>query len=75
MHNHCTLWPDAWAGIWYGYCCAAHDVAYGAGLPRLAADNNLARCISAAGLPLMALVVRIGVRLFGYHFWRAPRRD
>lgn len=67
--GHCTLWPGRIGALDWSACCAAHDIAYEAGLPRLAADLDLARCVAAVS-PAMAGVMLAGVAAFGWLFYR-----
>lgn len=66
----CTSW---WDGIptWLGgtgrewlHCCVAHDLG--------ASDRVLQQCVDAAGYPLMAFVMFVGVSIFGpiYRWWK-----
>jgi len=63
-----TLWRD---------CCVMHDKAYWAGgtyAERLAADNELERCVAAAGEPVIGGIMRVGVRVGGAPYWPTPFR-
>lgn len=68
--DYCTLFPDEIAGVSLRSCCFAHDVAYATGVPKLEADLSLARCVAAQGLPATAVVMFLGVTLFGWLFYR-----
>lgn len=59
--DHCTLW---WEGSW-AQCCKAHDLAYGRGVDRGLADAALEQCVAATGNPGMALIMFVGVTIFG----------
>lgn len=73
--DHCTLWLDRLAGKDWSECCRLHDLAYDAGLPRLAADLALEACVTAAGAPLIARLMFAGVALFGWiAYQRAARK-
>ena len=61
MIDHCTLWFE---GNW-AHCCLRHDLAYIAGQDRLLADLDLFMCVMPAGGLIMALIMLIGVRVFG----------
>ena len=74
MIDHCTLWPDQFAGIYYGGCCLAHDIAYEFGLPKFGADIALFKCVASKGLPAMGFVMLIGVSVFGTVFYRVGKR-
>lgn len=69
----CSSFPDGTyheQNLWLA-CCVAHDYAYWKGgtySERLAADNELERCVSAVGEPAIAQVMLIGVRLGGTPF-------
>lgn len=76
MTDHCTWWPEGW----WADCCAAHDASYATAVAdRLDADLELARCVAESGDPLLsfavAVVMLIGVRLFGRRYWRRAQRD
>ncbi len=76
----CTLWPEGW----WGYCCEAHDKAYGAQIVRAVADRDLFQCvahslpawadgwggIAAAVSVVVGGIMYAGVRLFGAYFFR-----
>jgi len=47
-------------------------LAYGAGLDKIAADLDLARCVSDLGLGWVGLLMLAGVTLFGWAFY--PRK-
>ena len=69
----CTLWPD---GDWKD-CCVEHDRAYWRGgryRARLAADRALFRCVRARAGFAVALVMYVGVRVFGAFYWPFPWR-
>lgn len=70
--NHCTLWPDRLGSLDWSACCRAHDLAYDAGVNRLAADLELARCVAGVS-PFMAAVMFAGVAAFGWLFYRRKR--
>lgn len=54
-------------------CCEIHDALYhpDAGVSRLDADIALLVCVANRGMPWRAIVMFIGVRLFGWAFYRA----
>ena len=66
--DHCTMFPE---GDWSD-CCKQHDLDYakGSGVSRKVADLKLKRCIRSGGKPKLAKVVYVGVRLFGWLFYR-----
>lgn len=69
--DHCTFWPDALAGVEWGRCCAAHDLAYATGLDRSAADIALYSCVlQATHAAWFAGLMFAGVSLFGWIFWK-----
>lgn len=70
MIDHCTHWPDKLWGIYYGHCCAAHDAAYIAGMNRLLADAELARCVGMTGLPFTGFMMGAAVTWAGWLFYR-----
>lgn len=74
MPDYCTGWFDRIGDADWSACCRAHDIAYGLGADKLAADIDLATCVaSVAGWP-MAMVMFIGVVTFGLPFWIEGRR-
>lgn len=62
----CTLWFD---GVWRS-CCDAHDLAYGAGVDKVIADIDLARCVAGTGHGGMGLLMLAGVTIFGWLFYK-----
>ena len=67
--DHCTGWFE---GTW-AHCCKKHDDAYAASVDRLLADEALRACVDAAGHPVMALVMFVGVYVFGRFFYGVPQ--
>lgn len=65
----CTLWID---GSWR-HCCDLHDFHYDALYDKLWADIELYKCVADTGYPIIAIVMFIGVTLFGSLFYY--RRD
>ena len=61
----CHYFPD---GPWKG-CCHDHNVAYAARTDRADADRALRKCVKANGHPVIAWIMWLGVRLFGWIFW------
>jgi LPXTG-motif cell wall-anchored protein len=76
--DHCTFWPDRFAGMDWSHCCAAHDLAYRTGIPgmgRAAADAELFRCVTeATGAHWFAGLMFAGVSVFGWVFWRRKKK-
>lgn len=68
--NGCTLWIDGWAGSSWRHCCDLHDLAYLAGADKIQSDLELALCVAQTGHGAMALVMLVGVTLFGWLFYR-----
>lgn len=67
MKNYCTAFPDGEEGM----CCKAHDEAYRGGtLDRKEADKALYQCVRDNGEPYKAIVMYVGVRLFGWLFYK-----
>lgn len=66
----CTLWPN---GDWV-QCCDAHDWAYAQGVDKIQADLALAQCVAGTGHGVMALVMLLGVSIFGGIWYAAARR-
>ena len=71
MLDHCTLSPE---GDW-SLCCEAHDREYEdpEATDRAAADKHLRECIAARGHRVVCWIYWIGVRLFGWWFWKRDR--
>jgi len=64
--DFCTLWPDCN----YGMVCAQHDEDYHTHqVSRWVADVDLLKGVYAAGHPVIAVVMFVGVRSFGWIFW------
>ena len=70
MTHFCTGWFD---GVW-GACCALHDAAYASGADKVRSDLELALCVAKTGHGAMALVMLIGVSIFGWLFYRGRRK-
>lgn len=66
----CTLWFD---GDW-GRCCQIHDLAYAIGVPKGQADMDLAQCVAGSGHAGIALIMLLGVTLFGGRWYAAARK-
>lgn len=69
----CTLWFE---GGWH-HCCVEHDAHYyegGSEAARKAVDVKLLQCVIAAGHPYMAIIMFLGVRIFGNSFWPTRMR-
>ncbi len=65
LSDGCTGFPD----MAHRACCVVHDIAYIEGMPRLDADLQLYTCVTSASGLLIALIMFIGVRLFGWAFY------
>jgi len=68
--DYCTAWFE---GGW-AHCCKAHDEAYATGVDRALADAALKVCVEQAGYPVMAIIMSVGVTLFGWIYYRRSRR-
>jgi hypothetical protein len=69
--DYCTLSPDGdWADA-----CQGHDAAYidPNATSRLAADNELFRCLWKKNRRVVACVYWLAVRAFGWWYWRRDR--
>ena len=70
----CSSFPDGtleYRELWLD-CCTDHDLAYwkgGSKLERQQADQNLQRCVAAAGEPEIAQLMLAGVRVGGSPWW------
>ena len=64
--NCCTLW---FKGTW-NECCCWHDRRYAnKRLTRYQADKLLYRCVKRKSNKIMASIMFVGVRLFGWYFY------
>lgn len=55
------------------HCCAQHDIAYESGgtwQDRLTDDRVFRNCIWQNGEPVLAIIYFLGVRAFGWIFWK-----
>lgn len=67
--NWCTLWPDRWINYDYSACCKIHDEDYAnPGISRWDADLALCQCVAKHANTTMAVVMFLGLRLFGWAF-------
>jgi hypothetical protein len=68
----CTLWFD---GTWRE-CCCRHDRRYvNKRLSRKQADKLLYRCVKRKSNAFMASVMYVGVRSFGWYFYRKINKE
>jgi hypothetical protein len=71
--QRCSCWFDGWFGKDWSSACKLHDwrymTSYGFGWTRKQADAELRKNVAKAGAPVMAWVIYVGVRLFGWYFW------
>ncbi len=73
--NQCSCWFDGWFGQNWGYVCTNHDKAYKAKrVSRWTADNRLFRGVSRHSM-LMAVIMWVSVRLFGWIPWNGLGMD
>jgi hypothetical protein len=73
----CSLWVDSWRGVNLYPICFFHDLKYWSGRPgeedeRLIADLELMINVMEKGLPIMALVMFVGVRVCGHECLGMP---
>jgi len=61
----CSFFPD---GDYFS-CCEKHDLDYAYSPSRSHSDLELRKCITRDGHPVLAWIIWLGVRLFGYPFW------
>lgn len=66
----CTGFFD---GVWR-HCCDIHDIDYTLGVDKLFADLKLAACVADTGNPVIAIVMFLGVSIFGGFFYFRHRR-
>lgn len=65
--DNCTLFFE---GNW-SECCARHDKRYeNKRLTRKQADRLLYRCVHKKSKKVVALIMYVGVRAFGWYFYR-----
>ena len=67
--DYCTNWPDRIGQFDWSHCCKFHDWQYAIQVDKLTADMNLLYCVAEASTPSMALVMYIGVLLFGGKYY------
>lgn len=69
--NSCTLFPD---GTW-SKCCDLHDYQYlTQKVSRKQADKILYDCVKSK-CKVIAHIMYIGVRMFGWYFWNKNKKD
>jgi lysozyme len=57
-------------------CCDVHDLSYAVQLPKAVADASLAQCVADHGHSFIAVIMWVGVTVFGGWFYaRARRRE
>ncbi len=65
----CSFVPDHSSGI--HNCCDVHDKRYSSGImKRVTADRKFRECITTTSHPVIAWIYWVGVRLFGWIFYR-----
>ncbi len=70
VKDHCSFWPD---GCWSD-CCHQHDDDYIYGeASKQEADNYLKECVTAAGHPVIAVMMYVGVSTLGWYAWLKHR--
>ena len=71
--NKCTCWFDGWFGKSWAEFCEKHDKRYmtpfGKDMTRLECDKELKEGVASVA-PSMAWVMFIGVRCFGWYWWK-----
>ena len=70
----CSWFPEGpvWAQSLWHHCCTAHDLAYWQGgdyIARMIADEQLSKCVTEQGEPVVAAAMLVGVRMGGSPFW------
>ena len=66
----CTGWID---GVWR-HCCDAHDIAYSSGFDKFQTDLELAVCVAQTGNPIVAVLMFLGVTIFGWFWYLKAKR-
>lgn len=69
--DYCTFWPD---GVW-AHCCAAHDIAYELGRPKIEADLALGQCVKETGNLLTGYLMAFGTLIFGLPWYLGARQQ
>jgi hypothetical protein len=76
LTDYCTLFPDRAFGRDWSACCMVHDLAYGADGSRMAADLELASCVTqATGWHGLGALMFAGVAAFGWWFRRKGKKE
>lgn len=73
ISDGCSLWQD---GDWL-QCCVTHDLIYWAGgtrKERKTADQEMQKCVSNTGHPVMGKIMYLGVRIGGVYWLPTPYR-
>ncbi len=69
MKKRCSFVPDHNKEV--HTCCELHDTGYSSGSDsRVSLDSKFRQCIISSGHPVLAWVYWIGVRLFGWAFYK-----
>lgn len=56
-------------------CCDMHDIAYAMQMDKLKADLDLAFCVAKTGHAGIALIMFLGVTIFGGIWYRRARQN
>lgn len=74
--DYCTLFPDRAFGKDWSSCCMLHDLAYSADGARMAADLDLAMCVTqSTGSYGLGALMGAGVIAFGWYFRRKTKKE
>jgi hypothetical protein len=74
----CSFWPDHWITYDYSACCEQHDKDYEDDtVSRWDADVALMQCVCKQCKPVMAVIMFLGVRCFGWMFkhYVTPKKE
>ena len=68
--DHCTGWFE---GNW-AYCCQIHDLQYALQYDKMQADLELFQCVWNTGNWINAVLMLLGVSVFGWIFYPKNKR-
>lgn len=75
-NNNCTCFPDIILEINHSVCCKLHDFNYGKQhISRWTADKRFFKCLKKKTYLLVAVLMWLGVRAFGWYWWNKSKRS